>query len=143
MRDVRSRAVGVVLLTVGLLAGCTDEAVDVPGMAGNPMPAKVTITFIRHDNPNYRKADQTFFAEYMAAHPNVTIVDTTVDFGTLASKLNGDLKNDRFAYDLVLIPPSRVCSFAANLADVPPDVVTPSEAQNTFFAAFSAAWSAC
>jgi multiple sugar transport system substrate-binding protein len=106
-----------------------------PGVDGGAGPAKVTITFIRHDNPNYRKADTAFFAEYMAAHSNVTIVDTTVDFGSLASKLNGDLKNDRFPYDLVLIPPSRLCSFADNLTDVPADVVTLSEAQNTFFAA--------
>ena len=50
---------------------------------GEPTPsAPVTITFLRHDNPNYVKADKAFFAEYMAAHPNVTIEDTTVDFRT-------------------------------------------------------------
>jgi multiple sugar transport system substrate-binding protein len=102
---------------------------------GGGPPEKVTITFIRHDNPNYRKADTAFFTAYMAAHPNVTIVDTTVDFLTLASKLNGDLKTDHFNYDLVLVPPPRLCSFADNLADVPTDVITLGEAQNTFFAA--------
>jgi multiple sugar transport system substrate-binding protein len=35
----------------------------------------------------------------------------------------------------VIVPPSWVCGFAANLSDVPADVVSLSEAQNTFFAA--------
>ena len=81
------------------------------------------------------KADKAHFAAYVAAHPNVTIVDPTVDFRTLASALNSDLKNDTFQYDFVLIPPGRVCSYADNLADVPADVITLPEAQNTFFLA--------
>src|SRR4051794_20617085 len=94
--------------------------------AGNPAPdpsgAPVTITFLRHDNSTYRTADNAFFAEYMAAHPNVTIVDTTVDFRTLASTLLGELRRDQFTYDLVLMPPSRICGFASNLTDVPDEV---------------------
>jgi len=115
-------------------AACTDEEAADPGMMPG-MPAKVTVTFLRHDNPNYRKADQAFFMEYMTAHPNVTIVDTTVDFGTVAARLNSDLKTDHFMYDFVLIPPSRLCTYANNLADVPPEIITLTEAQNTFFAA--------
>ena len=47
-----------------------------------------------------------------------------------------DLKNDSLTRaDLVRVQPSWVCSFADNLADVPDDVLTLSEAQNTFFAA--------
>jgi multiple sugar transport system substrate-binding protein len=136
MRKLRAQRQWVAVVLGVLLAGCADEAPSVPdGMMPVPPSTKVTITFLRHDNPNYRKADQAHFAEYSAAHPNVVITDTTVDFGTLASRLNGDLKNDRFSYDLVLIPPSRLCSYADNLADVPPEVITLTEAQNTFFAA--------
>jgi multiple sugar transport system substrate-binding protein len=97
--------------------------------------AGVEITFLRHANAQYRMADEAFFAEYMAAHPEVTITGTTVDFSSVLAMLVGDLARDQFTFDLVLIPPSLVCSFAKNLTDVPPEVVTLSEAQNTFFAA--------
>src|SRR4029453_9067399 len=91
--------------------------------------ALVTIKFLRHDNPNYVKADKAFFAEYTAAHPNVKIADTTIDFRTLASSLIGDLSRDQFPYDLVLIPPSRLCGFADHITDVPPDVIPWAEAR--------------
>ena len=114
-------------------AGCGS---DTPAAGGvSPAVEPVTVTFLRHDNPNYVMADREFFAEYMATHPNVTIKDTTTDFHGLTAALNGDLKNDRFAFDLVLIPPSWMCGFAANVTDVPAEVATLSEAQNTFFPA--------
>jgi multiple sugar transport system substrate-binding protein len=108
----------------------TAPPTEQPGPSGQ---GPITIRFLRHENPNYVKADQAYFNAYMAAHPNVTIVDTTVDFATLWSTLLGDLRRDQFAYDLVLIPPSRVCGFAENITDVPDNVITLSEAQNTFF----------
>ena len=95
----------------------------------------VTIGFLRHDNPNYRKADNEFFAEYMATHPKVKIKDVTVDFRSLAAMLTGDLKRDAFNFDLVLIPPSRVCAYAAHLAEVPPAVGTLATLQNDFYRA--------
>jgi multiple sugar transport system substrate-binding protein len=122
-----------------VVAACTGALVgggcgsDAPGMAADG--GAVTITFLRHDNPNYTKADRAYFDQYQAAHPNVKIADTTVPFITLAAELNGNLKRDAFTYDLVLIPPSWVCSLAAHLGDVPAEVATLSEAQNTFFAA--------
>jgi multiple sugar transport system substrate-binding protein len=93
----------------------------------------ITITFLRHDNPNYLRADDAYFRWYEAMHPNVHIADTTVDFKTLSTTLNGDLKNDQFAYDLVLIPPARLCSYAANLTDVPEEILTLTEAKNTLY----------
>ena len=120
------------------LLGCGSGESDLtPGADAGPGPgtAPVTVSFLRHDNPNYVRADKEFFAAYVAAHPNVTIVDPTVDFRTLASQLNSDLKNDTFQYDFVLIPPGRVCSYADNLTDVPEDVLPLGEAQNTFFTA--------
>src|SRR4051794_21891002 len=111
-------------------AGCGGEdKAPAPGTSG------VTITYLRHDNSAYVRADRAYFAEYMAAHPGVTIVDTTVDFRTLASTLNGDLTQNQFMYDLVLVPPSRLCGYAANITDVPDEVITLPDAQQTFFAA--------
>jgi multiple sugar transport system substrate-binding protein len=94
----------------------------------------VTVHFWQHDNPAFDRAMKDAFAGYMAAHPGVTIAATTVSWQTLASALTGDLANDRFAQDLVLMPPSWTCSFAANLDEVPADVLTLAEAQNVFFA---------
>jgi multiple sugar transport system substrate-binding protein len=124
------------VLWIAVVAGLGSAAVACGGAAPAPMaPAEVTIKFLRHDNPNYEKADKAFFAEYLAAHPNVHIADETVEYQSLGLILNGNLKHDQFAYDLVLIPPSLVCGFAANLDDVPEDVLTLPLAQNTFFAA--------
>jgi multiple sugar transport system substrate-binding protein len=130
----RGRGTTVLVCLTAALASCGGNSGS--GMTGvDPDLQAVTITFLRHDNPNYRKADNEFFAAYHDLHPNVTIADTTVDFKSLASMLNSDLKNDQLPYDLLLIPPARLCSFAAHLADVPASVVAVSEAQNTFFRA--------
>jgi multiple sugar transport system substrate-binding protein len=113
-------------------AGCGGSEKSPAGAMTAP---PVTIKFLRHDNATYLEADNAFFAEYVLAHPNVTIESTTVDFRTLMSTLLSDLKTNQFAFDLVLVPPSRVCSFVDNLGDVPVDVATLAEAQNTFFPA--------
>ena len=112
---------------------CSDDEAKMADI--NSATAPVTVTFLRHDNPNYRTADNAFFAEYMRAHPNVTIVDTTIPFNALTATLDGDLKIDQFKYDLVLIPPSWICSYVNNIMEVPADVVSVSDAQNTFFPA--------
>jgi multiple sugar transport system substrate-binding protein len=128
------------LFIVVLASGCTDEAPAVPGglagMGGSSMPptSPVTIKVWRHDNVSYKQADDDAFAEYTTAHPNVTITATTQPWQAYTAALNADLKQDQLAYDLVLMPPSSVCTYAANLADVPAEVVSLSDAQNTFFA---------
>jgi multiple sugar transport system substrate-binding protein len=120
-------------LTVALTGACGGEsATTTPGPSPND---PVTIEFLRHDNPNQGVADDAFITEYQNAHPNVKINATTVRYTTLGSTLLADLKNDKLTYDLVRIQPSWVCTFADNLTDVPADIVTLSEAQNTFFAA--------
>ena len=48
-------------------------------------------------------------------------------------KLAADLKRNSFDFDLILMPPSVVCSYADNLLEVPADVVSLTEASNTFF----------
>jgi len=127
-RGVRFSSSLVLGFSLVALGGCSSSA-------GSDVDGPVTITFLRHDNPNYLKADDDYFQWYEDMHPNVHVADTTVDFKTLSTSLNGDLKANQFGYDLVLIPPARLCSFADNLADVPDDVVTLSEAENTFFRA--------
>lgn len=112
-----------------VLGGCQGDSPGTPGEAA------VTIRFLRHNNPNYVTADSAFFAAYEAAHPNVRIEDTTVDFNTLAAMLNGELRVDSFDYDLVLIPPSRLCGYAEHILDVPENVITRARAQEVFFAA--------
>jgi multiple sugar transport system substrate-binding protein len=115
------------------LGGCGGE--DSPNPMTTPNNTPVTVSFLRHDNPDYDKADDAFFADYTAGHPNVKVMDTTVRYPTLGSTLLADLKSDKLSADFVRIQPSWVCTFADNLLDVPNDVATLSEAQNTFFAA--------
>jgi multiple sugar transport system substrate-binding protein len=93
----------------------------------------VTLTMLRHDNQSYAKADDDAFAAYSALHPNVQVEATSVNWVTWTGALNSDLKRDKYPYDIVLMPPSVVCSFADNLQDVPADVLTLADAQKTFF----------
>ncbi len=125
------RARSCALLTVLALGGCGGG-----GGGGEPTtPPTVVIKYLRHDNPNYVTADTAFFQAYMAEHPNVKIEDTTVPFNTLEASLLADLTRDQFSYDLLMMPPSRMCQYTSNLTDVPDDVSTLAEAQNTFFEA--------
>src|SRR5439155_22201756 len=104
------------------------------GAAGGTSATPVTIKVWRHDNASYRQADDDAFADYHSAHPNVTIEATTQPWFAYTAALSGDLKRDQFTFDLIFMPPASVCSYANNLADVPAEVVSLSEAQNTFFA---------
>jgi multiple sugar transport system substrate-binding protein len=105
------------------------------GGTGGVSMAPVTLKFWRHDNMSYRKATDDAFADYRAIHPNVTIVDSTVDWHTYTSRLAADLKRDQFDFDLVLMPPAQLCGYADNLLEVPAALSSLSEAQNTFFRA--------
>jgi multiple sugar transport system substrate-binding protein len=120
-------------VTTGPEAGGVADGPD-GGDAADPGGAAVTIKFWRHDNASFRRAEDDAFADYVATHPNVTIAPTTTTWQTYTGALASDLANDRFAYDLVLMPPSATCSYAANLEDVPAGVVTVGAAENTFFA---------
>jgi ABC-type glycerol-3-phosphate transport system substrate-binding protein len=115
---------------LALSAACGED----PPVTDDPN-AKVTIKYLRHDNPPYAKADDEFLADYKKANPNVTIEVTTVRYPTLTASLVADLSRDQLSHDLIIVPPSWVCGFANNILDVPADVISLSEAQNTFFAA--------
>ena len=122
---------------IGIMAASAVSGVLGLGCGGDSEQAggKVTLTYLRHDNPAYVTADDTHFTEYTLAHPNVTVDAKTVKYQTLGTTLLADLKSDKLTADLVQVIPSWVCSFADNLLDVPADVITLAEAQNTFFAA--------
>jgi multiple sugar transport system substrate-binding protein len=125
-------------LAAALATGCGSgsDSGQPAGDAGTPPVApqtQVTIAFLQHGNPDYDTANGAAFRAYERAHPNVTIQTTTVEFETLTATLLADLKNDRLNADLLQVPGNWVCSFAANLADVPAEVVTMAAAQTVFF----------
>ena len=124
---------GWLVLALTQALACGGDGGDKPPVP--PEGSPVTITFLEHENPNYTAANGVGFTEYMTAHPNVRIAVTTVLYSTVTATLNADLRADQLAYDLLQVPPSWVCSFADNLADVPDDVLSLAQAQNVFFAA--------
>ena len=115
------------LLATGWLA-CGDEG----GTPPINVEGQVTIAFLEHENPAFGLANRAAFRAYEQAHPNVTIKVSTVDYRTLTATLLSDLKNDRLNADLVQITPNWQCSFAANLAEVPADVLAPADAKTVF-----------
>jgi multiple sugar transport system substrate-binding protein len=119
--------------TLGLL-GMT-LASGLAGACGEETTPPVTLKYLRHDNPPYAMADDEFLMDYKTVKPDLTVDVTTFRYPTLTSTLLADLKQDRLNYDLVIVPPSWVCGFADNIVDVPADVITLADAQNTFFAA--------
>src|SRR3954471_18878967 len=119
----------VIVLSVG--GGCGGDSNE----PGNPVTAPVTISYLRHDNPPYVKADDEFFAGYKTDHSNVTVADSTIKYQALGATLLAQLKTNTLTADLVRVIPSWVCSFADNLEDVPADVLSVAEAPNTYFAA--------
>ncbi len=110
------------------LAGACDDG------AGGPA-GPLVIRQLGHDNPPFLQANEQAFAAYTAIHPDVTITPTVVKYQSLGASLVSDLKQDRLEADLVMMIPSWVCSFADNLADVPSDVLSLTEAQRLFFPA--------
>jgi ABC-type glycerol-3-phosphate transport system substrate-binding protein len=93
----------------------------------------VTIAFLEHNNPAYGMANGAAFRAYQTAHSNVTVKVTTIAYTSLTATLLAQLKNDRLDADLLQVPGNWVCSFAANVTDVPADVITLSAAGGVFF----------
>src|SRR3954453_22047314 len=123
MKKVLVAAMGGGLAGAGGGSGEDEEA---------PKGTPTTVSFLRHDNPDYVKADDDFFAQYKASHTTVSVKGETVKYPTLAATLLSDLKADKLDFDLVRVQPSWVCTFADNLTEVPSDILTLSDAQNTF-----------
>jgi len=121
------RRLGWGVLLAAASAGCS-------GSSSTDANQPVTIAFLEHDNPDYGNANKVAFDAYHAAHPNVTVNVTTIEYASLTATLLANLKNDKLEADLVQVPGNWACSFAANLADVPADVLTLEGAKGMFFA---------
>jgi multiple sugar transport system substrate-binding protein len=117
-----------VLVATAWVAGCKDSS---EGTIDDHTP--ITIKFLEHGNPSYGMANKAAFDAYRAAHPNVSVEVTTLEYPSLTATLLANLKSDRLGVDLVQVPGNWVCSFAANLADVPADVLTLDGAKAKFF----------
>src|SRR3954469_18387547 len=114
------------------MAGACSSGGSTP-MTTPPPDTAVEISFLSHDNPAYLKAFQAGFDAYHGGHANVTVKPTNITYQALTDRLLADLKADKLGVDLLIIPPSWVCSFSGNLADVPADVTSLGDAQSAFF----------
>jgi ABC-type glycerol-3-phosphate transport system substrate-binding protein len=127
---------GCFAILASALSACGGEssAPSTPDAGPSSPQGAVTIIFLEQENPAYHMANQAVFEAYQTAHPNVTIQVTTLDYRTLTASFLSDLKNDRLNADLIQMTPNWQCSFADNLADVPADVLTLSDAKRIFLA---------
>jgi multiple sugar transport system substrate-binding protein len=113
------------LMILGLGCGESEEM--------SPDTTPVSVTYLRHSNPAYVKADGEFFANYAVAVPGVTVNPRTLPYKELGGALLTDLKAGRLDADLVSVIPSWVCTFADQLADVPDDILSLAQAQEAYF----------
>lgn len=116
-----------------LLAACGGGAAP----AATEAPAeKVEIRVWGHQAPAFNEADQKMFDDFMAANPNVTIKYETFPWDVFIQTIQTSLPAGNTA-DVILIPGGYTCRYASGgqLLEVPADVMTLAQAQETFFAA--------
>jgi ABC-type glycerol-3-phosphate transport system substrate-binding protein len=133
MTRARRRGVGcgagrLVGLAAWLLAG---SAACGDGTAGQV----VTLTYYRHDDVAVAAADNQALAAYAAAHPTVKIEVKVFNYNTLLGLLESELKGGTTRADLINMPPSYACGYAAQLATLPASVITPEQAAARFLEA--------
>ena len=89
-----------------------------------------------HQAPAFNEADQKIFDAFMAANPNVTIKYETFPWDVFIQTIQTSLPAGNTA-DVILIPGGYTCRYASGgqLLEVPADVMTLAQAQETFFAA--------
>ena len=118
-----------------LLAACGGGAE--PAVTEAPADAeKVEIRVWGHQAPAFNEANQAKFDEFMAANPNVTIKYETFPWDVFIQTIQTSLPAGNTA-DVILIPGGYTCRYASGgqLLEVPADVMTLAQAQETFFAA--------
>lgn len=118
-----------------LLAACGGGA----GPTASEAPAsdeKIEIRFWGHQAPAFNEANQAKFAEFMQQNPNVTIKYETFPWDVFIQTIQTSLPAGNTA-DVILIPGGYTCRYASGgqLLEVPADVMTLENAQETFFAA--------
>lgn len=118
---------GVTLLV--LVAGaCGGD--DTP--AGNQ---PVTLVYYRHDDVAVAAADKVAFDAYTKAHPHVTFEAKVVNYNALLALLESDFATGALKADLIAIPPSYACGYAARLTAVPETTLSLTQAREAFLAA--------
>jgi multiple sugar transport system substrate-binding protein len=126
MRSTRRLAVGAVVLAL-LATACTSsgdgEESDGPGGS---------ITVWTHINKSFNKSYQALADQYMADNPGTTINFDTFDYDTYIQTLQTSLPAGTEA-DVLQMFGSWTCSYSSNLSTVPEDVMSMSEAEESFF----------
>lgn len=100
------------------------------------MEEKVEIRFWGHQAPAFNEANQAKFDEFMKQNPNVTIKYETFPWDVFIQTIQTSLPAGNTA-DVILIPGGYTCRYASGgqLLEVPADVMTLAQAEETFFAA--------
>ncbi len=140
------KKIWLLLLLVLLLVACgggteTDDAADSDSASSESTDAgtsgdDVTVRLWTHQNDAFNNGYQSLAEAYMAANPNVTIELETFDYDTYIQTLQTSLPAGTEA-DVLQMFGSWVCSYAegGNLAAVPENVVSLSDAQDAIFPA--------
>ncbi|MCB8979786.1 MAG: extracellular solute-binding protein [Ardenticatenaceae bacterium] len=140
------KKIWLLLLLVLMLAACgggtdTDDAADSDSASSESTDTStsgdgVTVRLWTHQNDAFNNGYQTLADAYMAENPNVTIELETFDYDTYIQTLQTSLPAGTEA-DVLQMFGSWVCSYAdgGNLAAVPDDVITLSNAQAAIFPA--------
>ncbi len=122
----------VLVMASLLLAACGGGATETPAASNEPVEIRVW----GHQAPAFNEADQKIFDAFMAANPNVTIKYETFPWDVFIQTIQTSLPAGNTA-DVILIPGGYTCRYASGgqLLEVPADVMTLAQAQETFFAA--------
>ncbi|MCA9955382.1 MAG: extracellular solute-binding protein [Anaerolineales bacterium] len=140
------KKIWLLLLLVLLLAACgggtdTDDAASSDSASSESTDTStsgdgVTVRLWTHQNDAFNNGYQTLADAYMAENPNVTIELETFDYDTYIQTLQTSLPAGTEA-DVLQMFGSWVCSYAegGNLAAVPEDVISLSDAQAAIFPA--------
>lgn len=115
-----------------LLSACGSNATATQA-AGDD---KIEIRVWGHQAPAFNEADQAIFDEFTKQNPNVTIKYETFPWDVFIQTIQTSLPAGNTA-DVILIPGGYTCRYATGgqLLEVPADVMTLADAQETFYAA--------
>ena len=115
-----------------LLTACGGAAATEAPASNEPVELRVW----GHQAPAFNEADQAMFDAFMAQNPNVTIKYETFPWDVFIQTIQTSLPAGNTA-DVILIPGGYTCRYASGgqLLEVPADVMTVEQAQETFFAA--------
>jgi multiple sugar transport system substrate-binding protein len=95
----------------------------------------VTLVYYRHDDVAVAAADKVAFDAYTKAHPNVTFEVKVVNYNALLALLESDFATGVLKADLISVPPSYACGYAARLTAIPESTISAAQARDTFLAA--------